>query len=548
MKLYEAVAITLRDLGLDVCFGLVGSGNYRLVDALAKAGVRYYGVRHEANAVGMASGYQRVTGRVTACTVHQGPGFTNTLTALCDAARAGSSFVVLAACAETTAVFHNQRVDQAGFARLAGAAVEAPRPDSVAEDVARSWRRAIAERRPVVVLLPTDLQEQEVAAPGPPAVPVRQGGSAGAPPHADVEACLQLIARSTRPVVLAGRGVLRSGAGPLLQELADRIGAILATTAPAKGLFASHPYHVGLAGGLGWERALPLFRQADLVLVFGASLNFWTTRRRRLLGERCAVVHVDDEPARIGLQHPVDLALVGDVLETSRLILSRLREAGFESPGFRTEWPSGVDVREPEWPLVGSMPGTVDPRGLAQALDRLLPAERAVVVDSGHFMAFPTLYMEVPEGGFIPVWDFQAVGIGLGVAMGAAVGRPDRLTVFVVGDGGLLMNLGDLDTAVRYRIPVLVVVYDDGAYGAELHHFKGDTVSLDLARFESRDLASVARAMGWEASTVKDPCDLEDPALRRWTERAEGPFLLHCRVDPNVQAAFLKEALAPETT
>ncbi|HEY8486597.1 MAG TPA: thiamine pyrophosphate-binding protein, partial [Limnochordales bacterium] len=532
----------------------VGSGNYRLVDAMVREGIAYYGVRHEANAVGMASGYERVSGRLAACTVHQGPGFTNTLTSLADAVRARSPLLLLAAAAESTALYHNQRIDQAGLAALVGAAVEQLRDRTVGEDLARAVHRAKVERRPVVLSLPTDWQERELPEPGgPPRLPW-SGRPTWVPAAPQIEQAVELICASSRPVVLAGRGAVRGEAPRALRRLGDCIGALFVSSAPAKGVFDGSPYDLGVAGGLAPREAAALVGEADLILAFGASLNFWTTRRRRLFSPQARVVHVDDDPRGMGLQLPVDLALVGDVAATALALAEELERRGYRSGGFR-QWlslqhreltaGSGHAFAAPA-PLQGSTPGTVDPRGLAEWLDRVLPPERTVVVDAGHFMAFPVLHMRAPAGGFVPVWDFQAVGIGLGVAMGAAVGCRQRLTVLAVGDGGLWMNLGDLETVARYRIPLLVVVFDDAAFGAEVHHFRHEGVRLDFARFPDRDLAQLARAVGGQGHTVRQPEDLESSPLRRWLANPEGLFLLDCKVDPSVQAEFLQEAFLPE--
>ena len=168
---------------------------------------------------------------------------------------------------------------------------------------------------------------------------------------------------------------------------------------------------------------------------------------------------------------PADVAVVGDVAATAIALLA----AGASAPGRRTpelaaEIAAGSWRDEP-YDDVGA-DGHVDPRTLSRALDALLPQDRTVAVDSGHFMGFPPMYMRVPDPqGFVFTQSFQSIGLGLASGMGAAIARPDRLTVACLGDGGALMALPELETLARLRLPMLVVIYDDAAYGAEVHHF-----------------------------------------------------------------------------
>jgi thiamine pyrophosphate-dependent acetolactate synthase large subunit-like protein len=184
----------------------------------------------------------------------------------------------------------------------------------------------------------------------------------------------------------------------------------------------------------------------------------------------------------------------------------------------------------------------IDPRVLSLALDEALPVERTVVVDSGHFMGYPSMYLQVPDAaGFVFAQGFQSVGLGLANAIGVAVARPDRLTVAVVGDGGLLMGLAELETAVRLALPLLVVVYNDAAYGAEVHHFGPSGAPLDTVRFPDTDLAELARGAGAQGLTVRRRADLT--GLGDWlTSGRQRPLLLDAKVVPRVAAEWLQEA------
>jgi thiamine pyrophosphate-dependent acetolactate synthase large subunit-like protein len=212
---------------------------------------------------------------------------------------------------------------------------------------------------------------------------------------------------------------------------------------------------------------------------------------------------------------------------------------GFRGDGLEREISKGRTREEPYEEL-----GTdeyVDPRTLTVVLDDLLPEERTVCTDSGHFLGYPAMYLEVPDQrGFVFPNAFQSVGLGLASGIGAAVARPERLSVAAVGDGGALMALGELETAARYRLPMLVVVYNDAAYGAEVHHFEPMGRPVEVARFPHTDFAALARAVGAEGITVRGGDDLLP--VRDWLEVRDRPLLIDARVNPEVRAEWLAEA------
>src|SRR5262249_54590542 len=159
----------------------------------------------------------------------------------------------------------------------------------------------------------------------------------------------------------------------------------------------------------------------------------------------------------------------------------------------------------------------------------LLPANRAVVLDSGRSIAWPSAFLSVNEApAFIFGNDFQSMGLGLGMAFGAAVARPDLLTMLAIGDGGLMMSLGELDSIIRYGLPVLVVVMNDSAYGAEVFMLRNMNQAPDLALFREVGFAAIAGAAGAQTLTVRHPADLD--ALQPWLASPDGPMLVDCKI------------------
>ncbi|QIN80097.1 thiamine pyrophosphate-binding protein [Rubrobacter marinus] len=543
MRVSEVIGRTLAGRGVEVFFGLVGSGNFSVVEALRAGGARFYSSRHECGAVSMADGYARASGEVGVCSVHQGPGFTNALTGLTEAAKNRTPLVLLAADTPPSALWSNFKLDQGALARTTGAIAERVRgPETAAEDAARALRRARVERRPVVLNIPIDLVERDL--PDGEAPRERPELRAPRPAEGSVAAVADLLAASERPVIVAGRGAALSGAREALESLGERVGAILATSAMGHGLFAGSPYAVGIAGGFASPLAVELLGQADAVLAFGASLNHWTARHGRLFSSTANIAQVDLDEEAIGALHRADVGVVGDAGATARALAEELEGRGVQKTGFRTrEVAREISARRwREEPYEDE--GTaefVDPRTFSIALDDLLPAERTVATDSGHFLGYPAMYLEVPDHhGFVFPNAFQSVGLGLACGIGAAVGRPERLAVAAVGDGGALMALGELETAARYRLPMVVAIYNDAAYGAEVHHFGPMGRSVDEARFPETDFAALARAAGAEGITVRSPEDLAP--VKEWLGRRDGPLVIDAKVNPDVRAEWLEEA------
>jgi thiamine pyrophosphate-dependent acetolactate synthase large subunit-like protein len=544
MQVSEAIGRVLVDCGVDVFFGLVGSGNFTVTNSLHAAGAVYYSARHEGGAVMMADGYARACGKIGVVSVHQGPGFTNTLTGLTEAAKSRTPLLVLAADTPAEALWSNFKIDQAALATTAGAIAERVRgTETAAEDVLRALRRTQVERRPVVLNIPINVVEA-FCADDSLAIPDWPVLEPPLPSNSSIAEVADLIASSNRPVIVAGRGAALAGAREALEALGDRVGALLATSAVGHGLFAGHPYCVGIAGGFSTSFAVQLLSEADIVLAFGASLNHWTVRHGRLFSPSAKIVQVDLDQAVIGALHRVDVGVVGDAAQAAWAIVGELDQRDVRREGFRSKV-LAHEIATQRWrdePYEDR--GTaeyIDPRTLTIALDDLLPMERTVATDSGHFLGYPSMYLAVPDQqGFVFSQAFQSVGLGLASGVGAAVARPDRLCVAAIGDGGALMALGELETAARYRLPMVVVIYNDAAYGAEVHHFGPLGHPVHLTRFPDTDFAALARAAGAEGITVRDSGELSP--IKAWLERRDGPLVIDAKVNPDVRAEWLEEA------
>ena len=543
----DVVGTTIASMGINDAFGVIGSGNLVVANALTSQGARFHPARHEGGAVCMADGYARVTNGIGICSVHQGPGLTNTLTGLAEAAKSRTPLLVLAGETPAAALTSNFRIDQHDLVESVGAIADRVHgPRTAADDAQRAYQRALIERRPVVLMLPIDIQPLPAAS----ATPSRPRMPALAAPQPAKEAiahAADAIGRARHPAIIAGRGAVLSRAAQAIEALGDSIGAILATSAPANGLFQGLPYALGISGGFASPYAAQLLPQADLVLVFGASVNHWTTKHGALISPDATVIQVDVEVKAIGANRPADIAILGDAKATAQAITEELEARSHANTGFRTQqirdeiasrrWRHEPydDAGTDEW---------IDPRTLTIALNDALPQNRVVAVDSGHFLGYPSMYLDVPDANaWIFPNGFQAVGLGLGNAIGAAIAQPARTTVAAIGDGGAFMALAEIETAARLHLGnLLVVIYDDAAYGAEVHHFAPMGHDVSLVRFPDVDLAAIAEAAGAKARTVRTTADLG--VVEEWLQdhHTGHPLVLDAKVNPTTCAEWLEEA------
>jgi acetolactate synthase I/II/III large subunit len=534
MLVAEAVGTALARAGVDRVFGVVGSGNFHVTNALVAAGVPFVAARHEAGAATMADAYARMSGRVGMVTVHQGPGLTNAMTGITEAAKSRTPLLLLAA--QATVPGSNFWVDQSALAAAVGAVpATLARPETAVADTLRALRLARQARRTIVLNVPLDVAHAPW--PGedlPPEKPLPQHGAA------NVSRLAKALACASRPVFIAGRGA-RHAADPLVR-LAERSGALLATSAVAKGLFAGEPFCLDVSGGFASPLAAQLISEADLIVGWGCALNMWTMRHGTLVGEGAVVAQVDLEPDAIGAHRPVSIGVVGDCAAVASALLEVVDERdGYRSTALRDR--IAAEVRWRDVPYADdSTADRIDARTLSIGLDDLLPEQRIVAVDSGNFMGYPSMYLSVPDAGaFCFTQAYQSIGLGLSTAIGAALACPDRLPVAACGDGGFLMGVAELDTAVRLGLPLVVVVYNDEAYGAEVHHFGPDGFDLTTVTFPETDLAAIGRGFGCAAITVRRPPDLR--GLSDWLagDRAR-PLVVDAKVTTGRGSWWLEEA------
>ena len=349
-----------------------------------------------------------------------------------------------------------------------------------------------------------------------------------------------MLRQSRKPVILAGLGAHRAGAKAEIEQLADRTGALLVTSARGKDMFRGHPANLGIVGSFSHSAARRMIDQADCVLVFGAGLNLLTMSFGHSL-PKVPLIQVDADRSHIGRWHPADVAVVGDARLAAQALLEALPPGSNADRPFRSDetlrFLSEFDIARDFEPA--NTPRTVDPRSLGVALEKLLPARRNLVYDAGNFLGIVP-YLSVPgPGHFKLTSDFASIGLGFGTALGVARARPDETTVLVVGDGGFLMTMGELETVVREDLPLVIVLMNDCAYGAELHFLKMRDLPVAKSVFPDVDYAPIAEAFGFQSATIRTLDDLKKVAPL--LARPDGPVLLDCKLNAAVAAPFMSE-------
>ena len=503
---YDILAAAIAQEEVGTCFSLLGDANMNFATRLAETGCEMIYVRHEHCAVAAAMAYARKTGGLGLATVTCGPGLTQLMTALPAAVRAHLPVVVLAGEAPLNSGWYNQAIEQAPFITATGAAYHALHaPKRIPEAVRDAFVQARRERRPVVLGVPFDLQdlpwegEVELPTPSKDIMPVLSP----MPPHPDdVTRVAKRMAEAKRIVIMAGLGAVEADAGAACRALAEKCDGLLATTLPARGLFHDDPFSIGIAGGFSSEMAWHSMADADLIIAVGCSLarhnsvggNLWPN---------ADVLQIDTDPIAVSQGRvAADTHMRADARLGIEALINAIdkRAHDWRTPALAKE----IIERPADSAVFPAEPGVHDPRDVVKALDAAIPPDWELVNSSGHCSYYFAQMPGRPQAQFLTIREFGAIGNGISFAMGVARARPDVPIVLFDGDGSLLMHVQELETILRHKMNILIVVLNDGGYGSEIHKLRADGLSDAGAVFGRSDLAAIARGFGVAGETIND--------------------------------------------
>ncbi len=532
-----------------VAFGLPGVHSLPVWEALRTSRVRMVGVRHEQTAAYAADGWARAGGEVGVAIVTTGPGLANTAAAVGEAWASGSPLVVVATdvplalrrAGMVGGALHEAADQRAMFSGVTKATVRVEEPSDVGHAAAQALTAALAAPQgPVLLEIPADV----LAAP----VDGGEAISADAPVYAetpDVDAALPHLLAAERPLIWAGGGALRAGAGPAIGELARRLDAPVLTTYAARGLLAGHPLLVELPPHL--PEVGDLWDRADLVLAVGSDLDGMTTMNWRLpQPPRLVAVNVDGADAT--KNYRADAVVTADAVLGCEELLEGLEDAGQDPPGAGYASPAcELPGLESAW--YGDLAAVraaarrrlraehPDELAFLDTMARVVPPDAIVVADmcvAGYWLA-----------GFHPVpgerrlqypMGWGTLGYALPAAIGAALASPSRGAVAVCGDGGFLFACGELATIAQERPPLTVVIVDDGGYGMlryDQRHAGREPSGVDLV---GPDHVALAASFGLTAERVDGLGDAFGEALGRHI------------ADPRPSVLVARAALTPPPT
>jgi acetolactate synthase-1/2/3 large subunit len=509
MKIYELIAEAFVKEGVRSHFTLMGDGNMHFVSMLAQAGVKIYHLRHEHCACGMAIGAFCATNDVATASVTSGPGITQIVTILATAAANRVPLVILAGETPIGSIWHTQQIDQAAIVKETGTRYISARSKTAIHDAVReAFYYARHQSMPVVVGVPYDLQIEDTEAKDYRSslefLPRRTK------PQIDdglVQEIADRLSKARSPILVAGRGAMSEEAKAQIERLAERSGALVATTLPARGLFRENPFSLGIIGGFASEAAREIYKQADLIVAFGASLAYFSVDGG-LLFPNAEIVKIGFEPH--GLQHGrrnADLLMYADSVDAAAAISERLcaKAATIRSQTLAERLrqppdPTEFDIEE----------GFLDPREVVRRLDEVVPPDWDVISGTGHSSYFYSHMKNRFAGRFHVIREFGAIGNSLSIAMGVAAERGTGKVLLLDGDGGFLMHAQELEAIQRHGIKLLIGILNDGAYGAEIHKLQQMGLDHRNAVFGHVDFAKMAHGFGLRGENLNILSDLEE--------------------------------------
>ena len=534
----QAVVDCLRRERVEHMFGIPGTMNLPILDVLRETPeIRFILTRHEQGAAFMAYGYARALHRPAIVTATEGPGVTNLATGI---AAAYKGYVPVISISGAQEIWlrekdASQDIDQVTFHRpITKWAYSIPAASKIQEAVRRAFRVALAEPLgPVHLDLSRDILLDKIE---PEPIPPQAYRPSSIPSCSseELDRAAALIAKAKRPVLLAGGGVLRESALPALQALAEATGIPVATLQYHPDAFpTTHRLALGPLGRNGWSSANRTLPQADVVIALGAHLDLFSTQfRYGLISREAQLIHQSAVGTDIGVVFPVAQAVAGSTLSFIEGLAARLKG--------KWDW---VDVGKArrEWQqerekLLDVAATPILPPVVAQAMREALPDDGAMIIDAGNAGKHMRLFMDTHQPNtFMYISDWGSVGAGLPIAMGVKLARPRQPVMATVGDMGMMCNFGELETAVRERIPVVCVVFNDQGLGNERAFqnelYGGRSFAVDYADV---DFAALARVLGAYGERVAQPSGLL-PALKRALASGQ-PAVVDVVIDKNFHA------------
>jgi acetolactate synthase-1/2/3 large subunit len=544
----QALIKALELEGVEVIFGLPGGAILPVYDPILDSPIRHILVRHEQGAGHMAEGFAHATGRPGVAMVTSGPAATNIVTPLCDAMMDSIPMVVITGQVPTSAIGTDafQECDTTGITM---AVTKHNFLVTNAQDIPQTIRDAFyiattGRPGPVLVDIPKDIVDPKNPRSAmewyePTAVNLPGYQPKTEPDGEKVRAAAELIVRSTRPVIYAGGGILKARAAEALRELAELIDIHVVTTLMARSAFPDdHPLALGMPGMHGNYTAVTAMQESDLLIALGSRFDDRVTGKVPTFAPHAKIVHVDIDPAELGKVRRADVGIQGDCRVTIERLIQALRElGGHGAQPDRTEWKARISGWQENFPLTyePSKPGDqLKPQYVLETLRDNTPDDTIVVSGVGQHQMWTSQYWKfrypytwVNSGGL------GTMGFAVPAAIGAKVGRPDRMVWAVDGDGCFQMTAQELVTAAAERIPVKIAILNNAYLGMVRQWqemFYEERYSEVYLSPDLPDYKMWAEAMGCVGMRVEDPDEVL-PAIEKANAIDDRPVVIDFRTD-----------------
>jgi acetolactate synthase-1/2/3 large subunit len=517
----RALVDALLREGIDHVFGIPGTQNLAFLDALrATPQIRFILTRHEQGAAFMAYGFARARNAPAVVTATEGPGLTSLVTAIAAAHKGNVPLISICGVQESAMRERDatQDLDQIPFMRpITKWAYSIPYPNKIQESVRKAFRVALTEPQGPTHIEACSEVLLEPVTPEPVAPAAYRNTVPAVCDPAQLDAAWKMIAGAERPLFVVGRGVMKEGAVAGMQRLADSTGIPVAALQYSPDAFpTTHPLALGPLGRNAFTSANQAAPKADVIVAIGAHFDvFSTLYKYGVFSESAKIVHHTAAPGQIGIVFPVALGVSGS---TASFIEGLADRAGKAQP--RKPW---VDVAKARADFDAELAAAAKPDAfpiqsqfVAHTIRKVLPKNGLLVVDAGNGGKHVRSYFKSYEpGSFYCIDDWASVGGSLPIALGVKLARPDRPVLCASGDMGAMCNIGELETAVREKIPVVYVVFNDQGLGNERafqnEHFGGRFYAVD---YQNPDFGALAKVFGAHGEHVTKPGELEG-ALQR---------------------------------
>ena len=467
----KALITSLEKEGVDIVFGLPGGANLPIYDELVDANFRHVLVRHEQAAAHMADGYARIKRKAGVCMATSGPGATNLITGIATAHADSIPMVAITGQVPVAMIGKDafQETDIIGIANPCTKyafqprkAVEIPEVIKKAFYITESGRPG-----PVLVDIPKDVQQEKAEIEFPDLIKVRGYKPAFDPDLSQIEKAITLIMKAEKPIIMAGGGVILSGAFHELQALAEILMCPVVTTFKGKGAFPeNHPLAMGPIGMHGHAEANKIIIEADCIIAIGARFSDRSVGRFDEFGKGMSIIHLDVDPAEIGKNKSVDVAVVGDVKSSLRTLVKMLTTKGIRKDPDNSWLKRRKELIEYYTSTIKDYSREITAKKTLKKLRELLPSEAIVTTEVGQCQMWASLHFDViSPGTFFSSTGLGTMGFGFPAAIGAKAAKPDVPVIDIAGDGSFNMTENSLAVSVLEKLPVIVFLLNNYMLG-----------------------------------------------------------------------------------